>query len=155
MSATIAKLDESLRSELLQKRAKQARDDEVELPIIGMSETLLGPMTDDERELFLDLAYYSGEFDEARKTMIADFYVRAGNELRAIDHMDKFDPSKSNVFHSAEDARGFFELQAMVECLHGLLAVRLGQRFGFGQKFGYRKGFNIVRTGYKYDNKFK
>lgn len=153
----ITRLTPDLVNKIKAKRESEAAamEDErdLDLPIVAMTETLLGTLSDDERVLFIEATKAKSEVEALNVELTARFFERTGSLIR--EHGVSVAPPSTEQLAachpSKEDALRYFELMAYAEMLVHTLMYNLGQRFGFGQKFGFRKGFKVVRTGYKYD----
>lgn len=131
-------------------------DNDLILDPIMPGETRLGPLTDDERELYKTIVALDHEIQEIFKESQARVLEHVAKHLRASKDIEDFHnrmsgKEKPHVFINEEEAEYYFETQTRFEFLRAQFNYMIRSRLGHGSAYGVRIGYEIVRASKKYE----
>lgn len=130
--------------------------DSIQLPEPQFGETIVGTMTDEERELFLAMYEAKSKLDDMTRDLLADTMARFGETIRGSDRTRTLaeamqDGEFTMEFENEEKGQEFFRLEKQANMLHALFHWTIAERLNKHEfVLGVRTRGRIVTTERRY-----
>lgn len=129
------------------------RQDGMELPPVSYGETVVGELTDQERDLFLELSDVHDTVEQRARECVAAHLRKASEELLdgSVQPPAMVGQQSPMVFQDDDEAKYFFKEQKRLAYLHSCFHFVLGERLGLHEfVLGVRAGWRVVKVKRRY-----
>jgi hypothetical protein len=148
----VIQLNKDTIDELKRKKLLREQQESIELPPVGPGETVIGYLTDEERQLYTEMVTLDHELQESSRELQARSLEMVAASVRKSEtpHHVAQNLDDTILFPSKEEAEGHYKIETTLNYLKAIYAMSLRERYGYTGIYGVRTNFCVVRTGYRH-----
>jgi hypothetical protein len=138
--------------ELRRKKLLREQQESIDLLPVGPGEVMIGYLSDEERQLYVEMVTLDHELQENSRELQARSLEMVAASVRKSEtpHSIQKNLDDTILFPTKEEAEEHYKIETTLNYLKAIYAMSLRGRYGYTGIYGVRTGFCVVRTGYRH-----